>query len=80
MTWVAILALAVDASMPMWDLVAIIAGVILLSLATYVTYALLFSSRNVVSAYLGVRRWIDISLGIFFCIASYRLITNALSG
>jgi amino acid exporter len=80
MTWVAILALAIDPSMPRGNVAALIAGVILLSLAAYIAYALLFSSRNVVSAYLGVRRWIDIGLGIFFCVASYRLMANAFSG
>jgi len=79
-TWVAILAMAVEPDAPLWVETTIVTGVGLFSVAAYIAYAMLFSSPLVATAYTGFRRWVELSLCIFFCIASYRLITRTLPG
>jgi amino acid exporter len=73
-TWVAILTVVVDPSAPVWVGTSIVLGVGVLSLFAYMAYALIFSSTLMIAAYNRWRRWIEVGLGVFFSLASYKLL------
>lgn len=75
LTWVAIMALGVDAAAPVWVGGSIVIGTTLLSITGHLTYAVAFSTAPLISAYRRARRWIEAGLGAFFCFASYKLLT-----
>lgn len=75
-TWIAVMSLAVDASAPLWVGGAIIFGTTFISTLGHLTYAIAFSASPMVLAYQRARRWIEVSLGVFFCFASYKIITS----
>lgn len=75
LTWIAIAALALDASAPAWVALAVVAGTAALSASAHLAYACAFSTAPMVAAYARARRWIEAGLGAFFCFASYKLLT-----
>ncbi len=76
LTWIAIVSLGIEAHSPFWVGFMIVAGTSLMSVIGHLTYAIAFSTRPVVSFYLKARRWIEAGLGMFFCFASYKLLTS----
>lgn len=75
LTWIAIMSLAVDANAPFWVGGSIVAGTSVISIVGHLTYAIAFSSAPMVAGYRRMRRWIEAGLGVFFCFASYKLLT-----
>lgn len=78
LTWLAILAVAVDVHTPYWVGTSLVLTVVVVSLLAYIGYALVFSSARVVALYRRLRRGIEASLGVFFCLASYKLFRSAI--
>ncbi|MEH6404058.1 MAG: LysE family translocator [Sneathiella sp.] len=76
LTWIAVMSLAVDTSAPAWVGGAIVLGTTIISTAGHLVYALAFSTSPMVAAYGRARRWVDASLGVFFCFASYKILTS----
>lgn len=73
LTWVAILSLAVEPQAPVWVAVLIVTGCGVLSLLGYGAYAVIFSARPMQVLYRRFRRWVEGGLGVFFCVASFKL-------
>ncbi|MBB4000624.1 threonine/homoserine/homoserine lactone efflux protein [Aureimonas pseudogalii] len=73
LTWVAILALAIEPGAPLWTIAAVLAGTITFSIAFYTLIAVNFSTPKMVSAYSRLRRWIDGTLGVVFTFSAYKL-------
>lgn len=76
LSWIAIMALGVDAQAPLWVGGTIVVGTTLLSLLGHLAYAVAFSTAPVVSRYRRARRWIEAALGAFYCFAGYKLLTS----
>lgn len=47
----------------------------ILAVIGHVVYAVAFSTPPVVAAYGKARRWVETALGVYFCLASYKLVT-----
>ncbi|WP_265518676.1 LysE family translocator [Nitratireductor luteus] len=75
LTWIAIMSLAVREGSPLWVGPAVVAGCLAISFSGHIAYALLFSAPPVGRVYLRTRRWIQGGLGVFFCFASWKLVT-----
>lgn len=74
--WIAIAAVAMNGDAP-WAIGALlIVSATALSLAGHAAYALTFSAAPIVAAYARARRWIDGTLGVFFTLAAYKLVTS----
>lgn len=73
--WVAVMALGVDAQAPLWVGATIVIGATLISVIGHLIYAVAFSTTPMVTAYRRARRWIDGGLGVFFCYASFKLLS-----
>ncbi|WMS43191.1 LysE family translocator [Acuticoccus sp. MNP-M23] len=78
LTWIAIMSLGMRDGAPIWIGMAVVAGCFFISLAGHMAYALLFSAPPVGRIYLRTKRWIQGVLGVFFCFASWKLITSKL--
>ncbi|WP_211212194.1 LysE family translocator [Kiloniella laminariae] len=76
LTWTATMALGLSPSAPWWIGGIIVFGTTIISFVGHIGYAVAFSTRPMVNTYLRARRWIEASLGIFFCFASYKLLTS----
>ena len=76
LTWIAVMSLGVDATAPFWVGGLIVAGTTIISTIGHLTYAVAFSTMPMVKAYRRARRWIEAGLGMFFCFASYKLLTS----
>ena len=76
LTWIAIMSLGMDATTPLWAGAIILLGTTILSIGGHIAYAVAFSTIRMVSAYRRARRWIEVGLGTFFCLASYKLLTS----
>ena len=74
-SWIAIMSLGLEANAPLWVGLAIVFGTTLISVVGHQVYAVVFSTQPMISAYRRGRRWIQASLGTFFCFASYKLLT-----
>jgi len=74
--WIAIISLGLRADAPAWAGLAIVLGIPALSVAAHLTYALAFSSRPPVALYGRGRRWIEVTLGTFYCLAGIKLLTS----
>ncbi|RCS24650.1 LysE family translocator [Phyllobacterium salinisoli] len=74
-SWIAIMSLGLDANAPLWVGLAIVFGTILISAVGHQVYAVVFSTQPMITAYRRGRRWIQVSLGAFFCFASFKLLT-----
>jgi amino acid exporter len=75
-SWIAIMSLGLEANAPLWVGLAIVLGTTLISVVGHQIYAVAFSTEPMINAYRRGRRWIQASLGTFFCIASYKLLTT----
>ncbi len=76
LSWIAVMSLGLESHSPFWVGFMIVAGTGFMSVLGHLTYAVAFSTRPVVSCYLKARRWIETGLGLFFCFASYKLLTS----
>ena len=74
-SWIAIMSLGLESHAPLWVGLAIVFGTTLISIVGHQIYAILFSTIPMINAYRRGRRWIQASLGTFFCFASYKLLT-----
>jgi len=75
LSWIATMSLGLEAGAPLWVGGAIVAGTTLMSIAGHLTYAFAFSTAPMVSGYRRARRFIETGLGLFFCFASWKLLT-----
>ena len=75
-SWIAIMSLGLEADAPLWVGLAIVFGTTLISVVGHQVYAVVFSTQPMINAYRRGRRWIQASLGAFFCVASYKLLTT----
>ncbi|NQV82084.1 MAG: LysE family transporter [Alphaproteobacteria bacterium] len=76
LTWIAIMSLALDQNAPLWVGGTVVVGTAAISILVHLSYALAFSSAPMIAAYRRARRWIDGTLGTFFCFASYKIATT----
>jgi threonine efflux protein len=75
LTWMAIMALGLKATMPTAAIVAMVIGCLMVSLSVNSCYALLFSTDTVVRGYRKVHRGVHIVLSAFFIFAAFKLAT-----
>jgi threonine efflux protein len=75
LTWMAIMALGLKATMPTAAIVAMVIGCLMVSLSVNSCYALLFSMETVVRGYRKVHRGVHIVLSAFFILAAFKLAT-----
>lgn len=73
LTWVAIIALAIEPNAPIWTIVAVLSSTILFSIVFYTLIAVVFSTSKMISVYSKLRRWIDGALGVVFAFSAYKL-------
>ena len=74
LTWTAIMSLGMSAQAPLWVGGAVVAGTTFLSALAHLAYALVFSTDALARVYLSKRKWIELTLSIFFAFAACRLI------
>ena len=74
-SWIAIMSLGLEANAPLSVGLAIVFGTTLISVVGHQAYAIVFSTEPMIRAYRRGRRWIQATLGTFFCFASYKLLT-----
>lgn len=76
LAWIAIVSLGIQANAPVWVGFAIVIGTAGLSLVIHYLYAVAFSTQKMVRIYGAARRWIQGTLGIFFCFAGIKLLAS----
>jgi amino acid exporter len=76
LTWIAIISLGVHPDAPLWVGLAIVLGTGALSIVGHLAYAFAFSTNTMVAFYGRARRWIEASLGVFFCFAGIKRLTS----
>ncbi|NRA89501.1 MAG: LysE family translocator [Rhizobiales bacterium] len=76
LTWVAIISLGLKPDAPLWVAITIVIGTATMSVIMHYIYAVLFSTRYMVSAYSRSRRWIQGVLGMFFSVAGLKLLLS----
>ncbi len=69
------MSLEMDGQAPIWVAALVVVGTSIISAVGHVTYAVAFSTSPVVAVYAKARRWIEGVLGVYFCFASYKLVT-----
>ncbi|MEQ8707651.1 MAG: LysE family translocator [Rhodospirillales bacterium] len=74
LSWVAIISLGLQAGAPWWVAAIIVTGTTVMSVVMHLGYALTFSTAPMVRFYRRARRWIQATLGVFFCFAGMRLL------
>jgi amino acid exporter len=74
--WIATMSLGLEVGAPIWVGAAIVIGTTVISVAGHLTYAYAFSTTRMANAYRRGRRFIEAGLGVFFCFASYKLLTS----
>ena len=74
LSWVAIISLGLQANAPWWVAAIIVSGTTVMSVVMHLGYALTFSTEPMVRFYRRARRWIQATLGLFFCFAGMRLL------
>lgn len=72
----AIVSLGVQGAAPSWVGVVLVAGITGLSLTGHLMYAYVFSTDTAARVYVSARRWIEGALGIFFCGAGVKLLSD----
>lgn len=75
LVWIAIMSLAMDGQAPIWVAALVVVGTSIISAVGHVVCAVAFSTSPVVAVYAKARRWIEGVLGVYFCFASYKLVT-----
>jgi len=73
---VAVVSLGLHAGAPIWVAATLVLGITSLSVVGHLVYACAFSTRIVVALYLKARRWIEAALGVFFCFAGAKVLTD----
>ncbi len=73
--WIAIVGLGLGADAPLWAGLTLIVCATVISVFGHVLYAFVFSTQRAIIAYRRFRRLIENSLGVFFSIAAYKLVT-----
>jgi len=76
LTMLAIVAVGLPAGAPVWVALMLILGITTLSVVGHAVYALAFSAKPVVGHYMRIRRWVEATLGVVFCVAGARLIAS----
>tara|TARA_R110002110_G_scaffold36071_3_gene120805 strand:+ start:522 stop:1163 length:642 start_codon:yes stop_codon:yes gene_type:complete len=76
LSWVAIISLGLQANAPWWVAAIIVSGTTVMSVVMHLGYALTFSTEPMVRFYRRARRWIQATLGLFFCFAGIRLLLS----
>ena len=76
LAWVAIISLGLQPGAPLWVILIIVIGISALSVLIHCLYAVAFSTAPMVRAYGKTRRWIQGTLGVFFCFAGVKLLTS----
>jgi threonine/homoserine/homoserine lactone efflux protein len=76
LAWVAIISLGLKPGAPLWVGIVIIAGMSILSVAVHCLYATIFSTPVAARIYLRCRRYIQMTLGVFFTAAGARLLAS----
>lgn len=72
----AIVSIGVHESAPLWVGGSVVVGATLLSVGGHLIYALAFSTKPIVAMYTRARRFIEATLGTFFCLMGLRLLTD----
>ena len=76
LAWIAVISLGLQPGAPIWVALVIVVGTSVLSALIHCLYALAFSTTAMVRAYGRARRWIQGTLGVFFCFAGVKLLTS----
>ena len=76
LAWIAIISLGLANNAPTWVGIVIVLGTFVLSIIIHLLYALVFSSKKMVSLYGKARRTIQTTLGVFFTIAGLKMLTS----
>ncbi|MBB4009008.1 LysE family translocator [Allorhizobium taibaishanense] len=76
LTWIAIMSLGLAHSAPASTALTIVIGTTILSVAGHAAYAVAFSTERIIAIYQRARRWIDLTLGVFFTAAGIKLLTS----
>lgn len=76
LAWIATISLGLQPGSPLWVAAAIVGGVFVLSIVVHTLYAVAFSTPFMVSAYGRARQYIQATLGVFFCVAGLKLLTD----
>ena len=74
--WLSVMSLVVRPDMPSWVAVATVAGIGIISFTGHLAWALLFSTRGVVSVYQRIKRTADAALGSFFAALGIGLLAS----
>lgn len=74
LAWIAIMSLGIEAGMGTYVLPLMLAGCVVLGIAIFCGYALVFSSAPAVAAYRAARRWIEGAMAAFFFYAGFHLL------
>ncbi|WP_299614296.1 LysE family translocator [uncultured Tateyamaria sp.] len=76
LTWTVTISLGLSPDSPWWIGGIIVLGTGFISFGGHMAYALAFSTKPMVAGFTRARRWIETGLGMFFCFASYKLVTT----
>lgn len=76
LTWTATISLGLTPGAPWWIGGVIVLGTGFISFVGHMAYAVAFSTKPMVAGFAKARRWIETGLGLFFCFASYKLLTS----
>jgi threonine efflux protein len=74
--WLAIITLGMPQGAPASVAGLIIGGCMIMGFATFMTYAVLFSTPRALKVYKGLRRWIEGAMAAFYCFAGLKLLTS----
>lgn len=72
----AIVTIGIQGQAPVWVSAVLVIGISMLSLIGHLIYAFAFSTQSVVTMYIRTRRWVETALGVFFCFAGLKLLTD----
>ncbi|MFV1590657.1 LysE family translocator [Phaeobacter sp. JH20_39] len=76
LTWTATMSLGLSPGAPWWIGGVIVLGTGIISFGGHMAYAVAFSTGPMVAGFAKARRWVETGLGLFFCFASYKLLTS----
>lgn len=74
--WVSVMSLVLQPNAPQWVAIAMIVGIGIISFTGHISWALLFSTKRVVSFYQSFKKYIDAMLGTFFTLLGAGLIAS----
>lgn len=72
----AIVTIGIQGEAPGWVSAVLVVGISSLSLIGHLIYAVAFSTEPIVDMYIKSRRWVEAALGLFFCFAGFKLLTD----